>query len=620
MAYTYDQNGGRLTVSLDGTLHLTYGYDDASRLTSLTRGSAVFGFGYDIINRRTSMTYPNGVTTLYVYDDLSRLLSVGARHASPLQPPITSFDYTYDNAGNRTRKAALEYSEDYAYDLLYRLTGVDRGGAQTRRERFGYDAVGNRLVEQVASNVTSATYNEKNQLLSRQGGGRMRWRGQLDEAGNVAFTTATVNGQPARMLAGNVFEADLDMQAGTNAVTLRAVDASGNVTTRTYSVNVMSDGATYTYDANGNLSTKTTGSDTWAYTWNAENQLTRVTKNGAEMATFKYDPVGRRVEKVAAGVTTTWAYDGEDILREMRGGITTTYIHGPGIDEPLARVDQAGNTSYLHADGLGSIVKETNSAGAVTLTRQYDAWGNLEQGADQPGYAFTGREWDPETGLYYYRARYYDPKVGRFISEDPIGFEEGVNFFQYTRSKPTMGTDPLGLSFWSSFGRGVLEGAITTAVVVGTAAAIVAVAPAAAAAVTGTLMVVGAVGIVGAVASVVADPSEDNVGYTLGSLTGSALVGGASGKALAKQLSPPGYEPPIETPSLLKGTLENAWRGDGGNGRISPSAFMRDWLYGNPNGINPMQTGPETWAARFTLAGAGLLPNWARPLRRLQGC
>jgi YD repeat-containing protein len=179
--------------------------------TSLTRGSAVFGFGYDSINRRASMTYPNGVTTSYVYDDLSRLTHVGAELASAR---VTSFDYAYDNAGNRTRKAALEYSEDYAYDLLYRLTGVDRGGAQARRERFGYDAVGNRLVEQVASNVTSAAYNEKNQLLSRQGGGRMRWRGQLDEAGNVAFTTATVNGQPARMLSGNIFEATIQATPG----------------------------------------------------------------------------------------------------------------------------------------------------------------------------------------------------------------------------------------------------------------------------------------------------------------------------------------------------------------------------------------------------------------------
>jgi len=76
----------------------------------------------------------------------------------------------------------------------------------------------------------------------------------------------------------------------------------------------------------------------------------------------------------------------------------------------------ARGTSYLHADALGSIVKATNAAGGVILSRQYDAWGNLEAGADESGSAFTGREWDPEPGLYYYRARYYEPRVGRFIS------------------------------------------------------------------------------------------------------------------------------------------------------------------------------------------------------------
>jgi YD repeat-containing protein len=193
---------------LDGAAYLTYTYDDASRLTSLTRGSAVFGFGYDIINRRTSMTYPNGVTTSYVYDDLSRLTHVGAKNLSPLQS-ITSFTYTYDNAGNRTRKAMLDIAEDYAYDDLYRLTGVDRSGALTRREHFGYDAVGNRLVTQVNDSVLSATYNERNQQLSSAAGGPLRVRGAIDEPGTV-----TVNGQPARMLSGNIFEATIQATPG----------------------------------------------------------------------------------------------------------------------------------------------------------------------------------------------------------------------------------------------------------------------------------------------------------------------------------------------------------------------------------------------------------------------
>jgi RHS repeat-associated protein len=119
-------------------------------------------------------------------------------------------------------------------------------------------------------------------------------------------------------------------------------------------------------------------------------------------------------------------------------------VHGPGIDEPLA-ADGGSELSYLHADGLGSVVRVTNAAGAVTLTRQYDAWGVLQAGADQPGYAYTGREWDPETGLYYYRARYYDPKGGRFLSDDPIGLGGGLNLYAYVANNPVAFVDPFGL-------------------------------------------------------------------------------------------------------------------------------------------------------------------------------
>jgi RHS repeat-associated protein len=172
-------------------------------------------------------------------------------------------------------------------------------------------------------------------------------------------------------------------------------------------------------DTNGNLATKTEGSDTWTYTWNSENQLIKVERNGAEVARFAYDPVGRRVEKVAGAVTTGYTYDGAALLREMRGSTTLRYVQGLAIDEPLA-IDNGASLSYVHVDGLGSIVRMTSATGLVTLMRQYDAWGNLETGATEPGYAFTGREWHPETNLHYYRARYYDSNNGHFLSDDPV--------------------------------------------------------------------------------------------------------------------------------------------------------------------------------------------------------
>ena len=196
-------------------------------------------------------------------------------------------------------------------------------------------------------------------------------------------------------------------------------------------------------DSNGNLATKTEGTDNWGYEWNARNELTRVTKNSVEQARFSYDPTGRRVEKVAGGVTASYTYDGARILREVQGSTTLKYVLGEGVDELLA-VDDGTTLSYFHADGLDSIVQTTNAAGSVTLTRQYDAWGNLEAGMSQAGHAFTGREWDPETGLYYYRARYYDPRAGTFTAEDPIGILGGLNLYGYVFASPTTYVDPFG--------------------------------------------------------------------------------------------------------------------------------------------------------------------------------
>jgi RHS repeat-associated protein len=209
---------------------------------------------------------------------------------------------------------------------------------------------------------------------------------------------------------------------------------------------------TCSYDSNGNLSQKVEAGVTWTHVWDAENRLkwvcnTTPCTEAASVASFQYDPFGRRVEKIAGGITTTYTYDREDILRQVAGGSTLKFVHGPGIDEPLAQEDGAGALSYFHADGLGSIVNTTSSAGAVTSTRVYDAFGNFELGATN-GYAFTGREWDTETGLAHYRARYYDPKIGRFIGEDPIGLNNRpwveLNAYAYVGNNPIVRVDPTG--------------------------------------------------------------------------------------------------------------------------------------------------------------------------------
>ena len=289
------------------------------------------------------------------------------------------------------------------------------------------------------NSVSTYAYNEKNQLLSMTGGGVLRFRGTLNEPGTV-----TVNGQPAQMLAGNTFEAYVNVPTVPTTVPVVATDTSGNATTKSYEVSGAGAAATFAYDLNGNLIQKVEGSDTWTYEWNAENQLTRVRTNGVEVARYAYDPSGRRVERTANATTTLWSYQDRDILRETSSGTATQYSHGPGVDEPLAQEDSSGVLAFLHADGLGSVVRITDATGSAASSRRFDAFGKPEVGPTD-GYGFTAREWDGTPRLAYHRARYYDPTMGRFVSEDPVRFRGGSNFYVYALGNPVNARDPLGL-------------------------------------------------------------------------------------------------------------------------------------------------------------------------------
>jgi RHS repeat-associated protein len=164
--------------------------------------------------------------------------------------------------------------------------------------------------------------------------------------------------------------------------------------------------------------------------------------------TFKYDPFGRRIEKIAPSGTTIYAYDGDNIVEQLNtsGGATARFTQGLGIDEPL-EVKIGSGSYYYSADGLGSVVALTKSNGSATNTYfGYNTfgWVNATDTVANP-FRFTGREWDPETNLYYYRARYYDPLWGRFISEDPVNFSIGPDFYTYVANDPAGQVDPTGL-------------------------------------------------------------------------------------------------------------------------------------------------------------------------------
>src|SRR6202167_1915337 len=198
-------------------------------------------------------------------------------------------------------------------------------------------------------------------------------------------------------------------------------------------------------DANGNTLSDPSGK---SYSWDFENRLTQAVVPGTGTVTFKYDPFGRRIQKSGPLGTTNYLDDMRELIEETdnSGNVLGRYTQSLAIDQPLAELRSTA-TSYYEQDGLGSVTSLSNSAASLANTYTYDSFGKLtgSTGTMTNPFQYTGREFDPETGIYEYRARYYDQTVGKFVSEDPLRFDAGINFYRYVKNNAVNLVDPYGL-------------------------------------------------------------------------------------------------------------------------------------------------------------------------------
>ena len=407
---TVDRLGRRVTFAYD-SLHrlttatypdaiVTYTYDNASRPTRINDTQSGFvEWVYDNASRVLSETTPNGVVS-FTYNDANQPTSMTAAGRAPV-------NYGYDIGGRL--KTITQNSEvfTYSYDDLSRLTHLLRpNGVATT---YGYDQ---------ASRLTRLTHAQAQTIED------LEYTYTPDDRIDSISSIASATILPTAQTAG-------------------AADA-GNRLTQVGSTS-------YTFNELGQTVAKTDSQGTSTYQWDARGRLTQVTSPDGQTVSYTYDALGRRSSRTALGVTTSFLYKGADVvLDQSSDGAAVDYLNGPGIDNVLRQQSSATGALYFLKDHLGSTVALTNASGGVVERAQYEAFG-ANSGPSLSRYGFTGRERDNATGLMYYRARWYDPRIGRFISQDPIGFGGGdLNLYSYVWQNPLNNRDPFGLDGWGN--------------------------------------------------------------------------------------------------------------------------------------------------------------------------
>ena len=415
--FVYDAMGNIVQKLTRAGQTISFTYDNLNRLWTKAPPGATDQFAYDLAGRMVDATDSNG-TTHRIYDNAGRLSSV-------TYPGSATVAYQYDASGNRT---ILIYPDGYfvtcGFDALNRLTQVLEQGTNLLAQ-YGYDALSHRT-NATYGNGTSAAYNY-----------------QIDN--HLAAIANEFSGSGANFnYAYDKIGNRTSMEINDGSYLFKPVANSQD----TYAHNNLNqyttvDDVPYAHDGNGNLTSD--GTNTCLY--DAENRL-KSTVNASYSVTNTYDPFGHRISKSANSITTTYVYDGSQVIMELNSSaqLIRRYVYGARVDEPVCMI--TGTTNYYyHFDGFGSVIALSTPTGTVKEKYLYNPFGKpvVASSVGNP-YLYTGREYDSENGLYSYRARFYNPKVGRFMQPDPISYAGGFNLYRYAGNNPLNLRDPSGLA------------------------------------------------------------------------------------------------------------------------------------------------------------------------------
>ena len=417
--FAYDLNGNVVRV-VDAKHQITqHEYDPLNRRTRTTHGDgSVVEYSYDAIGRLIRATDSDGGSILMTYDGQNRLVEEIT--------PQGAVRYAYDGLGRR-RSLTVEggASAAYDYDRNSRLKTLTQAGwGPTTLEYLATGQLQRRTLPNGFS--TGYDYDEADRVT------RMVYERIGETLGDLTYDYDPA-GHRTR-LGGSLARTRLPNAVATSSYDL----ASQQLVFGNYAL---------TYDANGNA-TSLAGPDGLAtLTWDARDRLRRVTQSNATLE-FGYDAMGRRALRLAEDVSA-YQYASGDVLRENRHGLDMPYLRGLGADETLG---QEQSVAYM-IDGTRSTIGLVDNAGHVTQTFAYEPFGLTETSGppDRVRYQFTGRERDADW-LYYYRARYYNPRLMRFLQPDPLGMRGEANPYAYAMNNPITNIDPSGLRTYIAHG------------------------------------------------------------------------------------------------------------------------------------------------------------------------
>lgn len=442
---TYDEEDRLLTRTDGNNKTETFTYDANGNLKTHTdRKGQTTTYRYDTNNRMQEITYSDGGRQTYTYDALGRLVAIADSQGT--------ISYQYDNLNRIVQVTTPQGTLKYTYDILNRRTQL-----QTPQQTitYGHDPNGSLTRITYGQETVTIAYDENNRRKSLIYPNGIVATYSYDDAGRTTGIAYT-NGTTVIESMGYVYDGNGNIIQRTRAGAGSKQESPKNAaydpkTNRLVSFN----GETFQYDENGNLTTRTNSCGATSYVWDSRNRLVGIQGYKPDCASltasFQYDALGRRTQTTINNQTTTYLYDGLDVIAEM-GQNPAQYLRTDNIDDAIARYTSQGDR-YLLTDLLGSTLMLTNDQASPTTTYSYSPYGETAvQGEPTSNpVQYTGRENDG-TGFYYYRARYYAPGMARFVARDPLGLEAGLNEFSYVRNNPLRYTDPMGLQESGSSG------------------------------------------------------------------------------------------------------------------------------------------------------------------------